>query len=460
MIGDTLRDITTAVWRIFFVKKPKQFVKPEKKAPRIAAREPEPDPKSKPVGYLAREDFDRQKIDRHVEIILTKYEDLRDKVPSSPDFMGDDVAYPRRKKGFFQFSRPLPDMSELRDEIEAAAKGDSVGNSRKKLRKHLKYHPYDAELRGLNGIQVFNDTMQSGLDEKRLDIMQQALIELSQAMQNGALSIYYVNWWVKIYVKYMDFLQRRILAEYNQISNNYHWQIQRIAEEMHHLALQVTSMLTIKNQLAGMTMLNAKMKGSPYIYDCMNAKEIRGACLALEGDESKNVSVGKSPKHILWEVITVATLFARAPMFTNLVHELMANIPDSSRVLILQKNLVATVMAVSEYQRSLSMGDLGKKIEAAHKIYNRCVEVITQHLGHVSPRRIYEVDPYLKAAWITKESNGLFERDEYRKMLEQSMGFLSTVLENPDAVKGSFDIARQLQDDLHNIMMEYGWSLF
>ena len=72
------------------------------------------------------------------------------------------------------------------------------------------------------------------------------------------------------------------------------------------------------------------------------------------------------------------------------------------------------------------MGDLGKKIEAAHRIYNRCIDVITQHLGHVHPKRLYEIDPYLKAAWITKESNGLFERDEYRKMLEQSMGFLTT----------------------------------
>lgn len=459
MIRDALREISLVFWRTLFVKKPKPIIKVGRTGNR-GKTESERTPESKPVGYLAREDFNRQKIDRHVEVVLTKFEALKDKVPASPDFLGGDIKYPKRTKRFFQFHRPLPDLSELRDEIDAFSKGDSVSNPRRKLRKHLKYHPYHPELRALNGIQVFNDTMQSGLDERRLDFMQDALIELSQAMHNGALSIYNVNWFVKIYLKYMDFLQRKILTEYNQVSNNYHWQIQRIAEEMHHLAMQVTSMLTIKNQLTGMSMLNAKLKGSPYVYDCMTHNQIRGACLALEGDESKNVSVGKSPKHILWEVITISTLFARAPMFTSLVHELMASIPDSSRVLILQKNLVATVMAVSEYQRSLSMGDLGKKIEAAHRIYNRCTEVITQHLGHVSPKRLYEVDPYLKAAWITKESNGLFEREEYRKMLEQSMGFLSTVLENPDAVKGSFDIARQLQDDLHNIMMEYGWSLF
>jgi len=460
MIFDAIKLVTTGFREILFFKKPKPIITKIEQTRRSRVVQPEAEAETRPVGFLSREDFEKQKIDKHVEIILSKYEKLRDKVPSSPDFLGGDIVYPKRKKRIFQISRPLPDFSELRDEMEASAKGEGVGKSRGKLRKNLKYHPYNPELRALNGIQIFNDTAQSGLDEKRLDIMQSALIELAQAMHNGALSIYYVNWWVKIYIKYLEFLQRRILAEYNQISNNYHWQIQRIAEEMHHLALQVTSMLTIKSQLAGISMLKAKMKGSPYIFDPLTQREIRGACLALEGDESKNVSVGKSPKHILWEVITIATLFARAPMFTNLVHELMSVIPDSSRVLILQKNLVATVMAVSEYQRSLSMGDLGKKIEAAHRIYNRCVEVIAHHLGHVSPKRLYEVDPFLKAAWITKESNGLFEREEYKKMCEQSMQYLTAVLENPDAVRGSFEIARQLQENLHNIMMEYGWTMF
>jgi len=456
MIQDALREFSMIFWRAFTRQKPKSVIRVEKERKRIL----EPEEDTKKGGFLGRENFQQQKIDRHVEVVLNKFEDLRDKVPSSSEFLGEDVDYPKRKKRLFNFARPLPDLSALRDEIESFAKGGSLANPRKKIRKYLKYHPYDFELRALNGIQLFNDTMQSGLDERRLGIMQSALIEVAQAIHNGALSIYNANWFVKIYIKYLEFLQRKILAEYNQVSNNYHWQIQRISEEMHQLALQVTSMLTIKNQLTGMSMLNAKMKGSAYIYDCITTREIQGACLALKGDGSKNVSVGKSPKHILWEVITILTLFARAPLFTKHVHTMMTTIPDSSRMLILQKNLVATIMAVTDYQRSLSMGDLGKKIEAAHRLYARCVEVITQHLGHVSPKRLYEVDPYLKAAWITKESNGLFEKEVYKKMLVNSMGYLTTVLENPDAVKGSFDIARSLQDDLHEIMMEYGWSLF
>lgn len=463
MIRDALREITLKIWRMLFIRTKKPVPKVAKTRKRIFEPEVAENGETvQQVGYLHRNDFNQQKLDKHVEIIMGKYENLRDKTPSTSEFLGkeDDIEYPQKKRRFFNLSRPLPDIASLRDEVEQFSKGDSVSNPRKKLRKYLKYHPYESELRAINGIQIYSDTMQSGLDEKKLDVMHKSLVEIGQAIHNGAISIYYVNWFVKIYVKYLEVLQRKILTEYNQVSTNYHWQVQKIAEEMHHLAIQITSMLAIKEQLTGMSMLNAKLKGSTYIYDCISKDEIRGACKALEGDENENVSVGKSPKYVLWEIITIATLFARVPMFTYLVGILLNTIPDSSRMLILQKNMVGTIMAVTDYQFAISLGDLSKKIETAHRLYTRCVNVITQHLGHVSPKRVYEVDPFLKAAWITKQSHGLFERDEYRKMLEQSIEYLNTVLESPDTVKGSFDIARKLQDDLHGIMMEYGWALF
>jgi len=464
MIKNALREFTLIFWRVLFVKKKKPVAKVEKTKKRIFDREDEETDEggARQVGYLNRNDFNEQKLDKHVEIIMEKYENLRDKTPSTSAFLGEEgeVEYPIKKHRFFHVPRTQPNIEILRDEIESFSKGGTVTNPRKKLRKYLKHHPYNPDLRAINGIQIHSDTLQSGLDEKKLDVMNKSLTEIGQAIHNGAISVYYVNWFVKIYVKYLEVLQRKILTEYNLISTNYHWQVQKIAEEMHHLAVQITSMLSIREQLTGLSLLNAKLKGSAYIYDCITTEEIADACKSLEGDENQNVGIGKSPKYILWEVITIATLFARVPMFTQLVGKLLQTIPDTSRMLILQKNMVGTIMAVTDYQFAISLGDLGKKIEMAHRLYSRCVNVIREHLGHVSPKRVYEVDPFLKAAWITKQSYGLFEREEYRKMLEQSMEYLNTVLESPDTVKGSFDIARKLQDDLHSIMIEYGWALF
>ncbi|MBT3226468.1 MAG: hypothetical protein HN590_19230 [Calditrichaeota bacterium] len=457
MIRDTLRDFTVFIWRLLFAKKAKIAVNKEKFRKRIFEPEEE---ETTQVSYLSRTDFDRQKLDKHVEVIMVKYEKLRGMTPSTSKFLGEDIDYPETKRRFYQLPRPLPDLTKLREEIENFSKGESASSPRNKIKRHLKYHPSHPELHAINGIQMYNDTMQSGLDEKKLDVLQQCLVEIGQAMYNGAISVYNVNWFITIYTKYLEAMQRRILAEYNLVSTNYHWQVQKIAAELHLLAIQITSMLSIREQLAGMATLTAKLKNSTYNYDSITKEEIRGACLALEGDGSRHESVGKSPKYVLWAVVTIATLFARAPMLTKLVSNLLSSIPDSSRMLVLQKNMVGTVLAVVDYHFALSQGDLSKKIETAHRLYTRCLNVINQHLGHVSPKRTYEVDPFLKAAWITKESNGLFERDEYRTMLEQSMEFLDRVMESPDTVKGSFDIARRLQDDLHGIMVEYGWAMY
>ncbi len=459
MIMDTLRELSVTIWQLLFAKKAKTAVRIEKTRKKSFEPEEAVVP-AQQVTYLNRGDFDSQKLDKHVELIMVKYEKLRNMTPSTPEFLGEVIDYPEVKRRFYQLPRPLPDFEKLYDEIDSFSKGESAYSPRNKIKKHLKYHPYHPELRAINGIQIFSDTMQSGLAEKKLDVIHQSLVEIGQAMYNGAISVYNVNWFIKIYVKYLEDLQRKILEEYNQVSSNYHWQVQKISEEMHLLAIQITSMLTVKEQLAGMATLTGKLKNSTYNYDSITKSEIRGACQALEGDESRHESVGKSPKYVVWAVITIATLFARAPMLSKLVGKLLNFIPDTSRMLILQKNMVGTVLAVVDYHFALSQGDLSKKIEAAHRIYMRCQHVISQHLGHVSPKRTYEVDPFLKAAWITKESSSLFERDEYRKMLEQSLEYMDSVMESPDTVKGSYDIARKLHEDLQGIMIEFGWSIY
>ena len=459
MIRDTLRELTVGIWQVLFAKKVKTAIRIEK-ARKKSFEPAEEEVPQQQVKYLSRGDFDSQKLDKHVELIMVKYEKLRNMTPSTTEFLGEDIDYPEKKRRFYHLPRPLPDFEKLYDEIESFSKGESAYSPRNKIKRHLKHHPYHPELRAINGIQMFNDTIQSGLADKKLEVIQQSLLEIGQAMYNGAISVYNVNWFIKIYVKYLEDLQRKILTEYNQVSTNYHWQVQKISEEMHLLAIQITSMLTIKEQLAGMATLTAKLKNYTYNYDSITKEEVRGACQALEGDESRHESVGKSPKYVVWAVITIATLFARAPMLSKLVGKLLNSIPDSSRMLILQKNMVGTVLAVVDYHFALSQGDLSKKIEAAHRIYLRCQKVISQHLGHVSPKRTYEVDPFLKAAWITKESSSLFEREEYRKMLEQSIEYLDAVMESPDTVKGSFEIARKLHEDLQGIMTEFGSSIY
>ena len=403
---------------------------------------------------------EKQSVDKKVSGIFEKVDYLKAMSPSSPDFLGREIEYPQ-KKGFFSFrNRLLPDLDELRDDVEKFSEASKVTDPRKKIRKYLKIQPYNPELRALSGIQLFNDTMQSGLEQKKLDVMHMALVEIATAVHNWGISIYNVTWLVKIYLKYLELLQRRISTEYDALSRSFHWQVRQGAEDLLRELLHVSAMLSIKEHLTGLMNLNAKLKGSAFTYGSITPDEIREACATLVNEGNKTIATGKTANYIVWVIITMASLFARIPMYRKLVAEILKTIPDASRDLILQKNMVGTVVSVADYQYAIATGSVDGIVESAHKLYNRCIEIIEQQINYIDLSKPYEVDPFLKAAWIAKEGDGLFELNDYQDMLKESLRLLAIVIENNDQVKGSFDLARQLQEDVEEIMAKYGWDSY
>jgi hypothetical protein len=218
-------------------------------------------------------------------------------------------------------------------------------------------------------------------------------------------------------------------------------------------------MLSIREKLGGLTMLNAKLKNSVYITSIISKEEIKAACTAaLQNDHLRAVSEGKTANYVLLVVLTLGLLLARIPVFQVLVLKLLKSIPDLTRDLILQKNMIRTMTRVTAFQIAISGGDAEKSREMADKIFNRCKGVITQHLEYSILTKPHEIDPFLKAAWIAKESSGLIRETDYRARLEEAMGYLNVVTGNHGKVKGAFELARQLQNDISFIMAEYGWS--
>lgn len=390
---------------------------------------------------------------QHVDELLKKF-------PGSPDFLGDTVNYPEKpKRSFLFFFKRQPNLAELRDEVNRFSESKEVLNPRPKLKKLLKKHPYLPDLRAINGIQIFNDARQSGLDDKKLDVLQKALVEMGAALHNGCLSIFNVSWFVRIYLRYLELLKERYANEYNMLIREEGREFQKLADRLSRTSLKVTSMLSIRDKLGGLTMLNAKLKGSVYITSIITQEEIKSAATAaLQNDLSKPVTEGKTANYILLVVLTLGLLLARIPMFKNLVAEILKTIPDITRDLILQKNMIRTMTSVTDFQIAISSGDVDRSKEVADKLYKRCKAIITQHLEHSILTKPHEVDPFLKAAWIAKESSGLISEAEYRERLEESMNFLNIITGNQGKVKGAFELARQLQNDISFIMAEYGWS--
>ena len=395
----------------------------------------------------------------NVDAKKNEIDHLLSKFPGSPSFFGEELEYPKKKKRSFFFIRTRPSLALLRDEVNRFAESKEVLDPRSKIRKMLKKHPYFPDLRAINGIQIYNDALQSGLDSKKLDVLQTSLIELGTALHNECLSIFNVSWFIRIYLRYLDMLKDRYNHEYSYINKEEFSSLRRSIDELNRANLKITSMLSIRDKLGGLTMLNAKLKSSIYITSIITKEEIKAACTAaLQNDMTRAVSEGKTANYVLLVVLTLGLLLARIPVFQTLVLNLLKSIPDLTRDLILQKNMIRTMTGVTAFQIAISSGDAEKSRDAADKLFKRCKTVISQHLEYSILTKPHEVDPFLKAAWIAKESSGLIRESDYRIRLEEAMEFLNVITGNHGKVKGAFELARQLQNDISFIMAEYGWS--
>ena len=120
--------------------------------------------------------------------------------------------------------------------------------------------------------------------------------------------------------------------------------------------------------------------------------------------------------------------------------------------------MVGTASRITKYQLAVAEGDRTNIAAAAKNLYIRCLEIIKQYLtGATTLKKSYEVDPFLKIAWIVKESNGLFEAAVYKQMLEEALKQLNIVIKQSLDVKDSHELATKLQREITDIMTEYGW---
>jgi len=397
---------------------------------------------------------DEKKVKEIIEILSR----LEKKIPDLVSFLGEDITYPKKAKSTFFGSKSLPNVNELRDEVNNFTQSKALSDPRKKIRKLLKKYPNYSDLRVLNGIQIFNDTVQSGLSDKKLDVLEKSMREVAIGIHNGGLSIFNTTWFIKIYLKYLECLRDKIVYNRNSIGNHYSWEIRQVLTKLDKKLIQITSLMSIKDKLSGLVMLNSKLKGTVYITECVTKEEIRSACSAIRQDENKTVGVGKTANYVILVVVTLSLLFARIPICHRMVLNILADMPDITKDIILQKQMIETMIRVTDFQLALSNSKKEVKRNMAKNLYERCMAIIKNHIDHYHLTKPHEVDPFLKAAWVVKESDGLFDKKEYQIMLEGTLKLLKTVLENKGNIKGLFDIARHLQSEIVQIYNRAGFG--
>ncbi len=384
--------------------------------------------------------------------------ELLKKFPGTPGFL-QKIEYPPAKKRLGFIAKRKPNISSLREDLKNFSDHKKLTDTREKITKALKKHPYHPDLRAINAIQLFNDTKHSGLDKKKLSVQEDSLIEISKALHNGGLSLFNVFWFINIYFKYLELLKERFNLEYKIINDSQSYEIQSFSDEFFQKIMQIDVLNAVRTKVHGLSVLNMRLRGTAYIVESISREDVHDACLAIKNeDKTRKIRENKTAGTIMFIYSTLNLLFARIPILHKLLQENLESIPNVSRDIILQKNMANITKDLINFQMAMATNKINRSREISKKMYLDCLDVIRQHLDFGVLTKQYEVEPFLKAAWVIKESQGLFPDHEYKPKVQNVFKLLNSFLNRQVRVKKARELAILLQNNINAIMADAGWS--
>ena len=376
-------------------------------------------------------------------------------IPDSPLFWGDDVTYPVAKKKLWNglASDKGPDISLIRDDVHSFSKGESLSKTRNILVKYLKKYPGNPDIHALKAIMMYNDLSQSSRTGDKVELMGEALQEIGKALHNGGGSIFNATWFMTIYLKYLELLGVKLSRRYKQYSHAQDRQINLSSEKLYHKLAKIPRLLQVRGNLRTLARLNVKLKGSSFITDPITPGEIQEACQAIASRKEKKIGKGGRPANsVIHVIMAIFSVFCRIPALENLVKEVLKNVPDVSQVLILQKQLLVNTGKTTQFHICLASGSHDQAKAIACDIYEKSSGLIKRHLKDSILFKQYEVDPYLKMAWVALESRHLFQVKERRERLNDALEKMTFLLDNRCQHGNSLKIANYYKHEIETAL--------
>jgi hypothetical protein len=407
---------------------------------------------------------------------VTKIQLLLKEAPDNPLFLGKKkLSIEEPKRGFFQ-RRKYPDLHRLRVDLNTLTNDGKVAvHSRQKVRADLKKYPEVSDLHVINAVYTYQDIPRpdkkqqvsemamNQLNEHQLQQLKTAIHEIALAFLHGGLSVFNVNWFMKIYIDYLNVFKGRLTYEYRNISHRNNQESVMLAKKLKQKQLEVIEMLQIKERFGGIKRLGRILNGTTYLSDSFSPQEIRKAVQALKaGDDNRVIVEERRANKIFFVLMTMLFLLAKVPIMRHLVEDVLATIPDDDAEFTLRKRMVVTIIMTTDFEIAMCGGDSSRLRQAANSLYGYCLETINRYLRNNLLREQYEIDPFLKGIRLVKNADGLFGRNEYREMLHQAYGFLKTIKGEANQLKDKnreivIELASKYTYQLDVIMDRYGW---
>lgn len=396
--------------------------------------------------------------------------------PDSPGFFGKKkLKVKERKRKLFR-RKNYPDLTALRVDLnKLSANGKADVLNRQKVRSDIKNYPEVPDLHVINAIYTYQDIprqdknafvsqlSQSKLNEAQLAQLRKAIDEIVMAFHSGGLNVFNINWFVKIYLDYLNTYKGRLTYEYTALDGRNDKQLVTLAKTIKNKQAAIISLLTVKDKLGGLSRLSRRLNGTTYLSDAFDTIEIKKAVTAVQnGEPMKTIASDRIAGKTLFVLITILFLMARIPILKDLVESILSEMPDEDKGIQLRKRMVHTIMLTTEFEMALAGDDKEKARVAGDNLYGYCIATINNYTKSSVLKEQYEIDPYLKAIWVIKSSDGLHSQGKYKEMLAQGYKMIETLSGDQNYLKEPHretivDIAKKYLYQLDSIMDYHGW---
>ena len=436
--------------------------------------------KKKDIGYPSLVDDTKtlksKKGNKRLDV-TNRIQMLLKEAPNSPLFLGrrKPKGADSKKKRFFKKGK-YPNLTRLRIDLnKLSAAGKAEIHSRQKVREDLLTYPDVPDLHVISAVYTYQDIPRvedkdqiskfalDKINENQLEQLKKAIHDIAVAFHGGGLSIFNVNWFMKIYLDFLNVYKDRLTYEYRNISHRQDAEGNSLIKKLRATQAEIKQMQLIKQKTGAVTRLSRRLNGTTYLTENFSPMEIKRASVAIKnGEPMKIIDQERKASNVIYVLMTMLFLLSKVPILKNLVLEVLALIPEDERSLQLRKQMVLTIMKISDFELKQSSGDLAQMRQAASDVYSHCKNVINKYVKDKIIREQYEVDPYLKAIWLVKSTDGLYNRNNYKDMLQEAYGFLKVVTGETNQLKEStrqivVDLANRYLYQLDTIMDAHGW---
>jgi len=375
--------------------------------------------------------------------------------PYGPGFFGGTLAYPAKKGGIFSRAVKL-DMTKLRREVNNFTNKEGLSSCRGEIKSKLDQDPTNAELHVLNAILVYNDAMQAGAAElNKLQILKNALSEIGRAMHNGPISLFNTNWLVAIYSSYLGFLSDRLYRLKTERSSGQDPDQVKLQTELTHQVAMAANLKMISERQKGIKRLNGMLKKTSFFVKNLDKKLVgKAAGIYLKGGPDQPIVAGESLKcgTVLQLHFTLLNLYSNAPFLSTLVKQMLDMVPEVHRDLILQKRMVLANQAQMEFYQAFAQDKSALARDLAEKLFSFHANTIDQHLGESLLDRPFMIDPFVKYAWMVKDSSHLFRMDQNNERAQKALPMLRIVQGERCEVQGAHQVASAIIYDLQKLI--------